>query len=84
MPGGIDLIESTTGDYPTETTLGNDDGLIALRQSARHILYTFANSGVVDVHEPRITRAEWIALGLIGGVEVVLAAGLWAATRRRV
>ncbi len=84
IAGGIDLIESTTGDYPTETTLGNDDGLIALRQSARHILYTFANSGVVDVHEPRITRAEWIALGLIGGVEVVLAAGLWAATRRRV
>ncbi|MFT3945312.1 MAG: glycoside hydrolase family 3 N-terminal domain-containing protein [Ancrocorticia sp.] len=82
IAGGVDLIESTTGDYPTEKTLGNGDGLIALRQSARHILYTFANSGVVDAHEPRVTRAEWIALGVIGGTYIVVAGVLLAVTRR--
>ena len=82
IAGGADLIESTTGDYPTEKTLENGDGLIALRQSARHILYTFANSAVVDVYEPLVTRAEWIALGVIGGTYIVLAGALLAVTRR--
>ncbi len=83
IAAGMDLIESNTGDYPHEETLESTDGLIALRLSARHVLYTFANSAVVNVREPLVSRTDWIALGMIG-LAVVVCAGGAVAWRSRV
>lgn len=83
VAGGIDLIESTGGDYPGEATLSDPDGLVALRTSARHILYTFANSGVAEVHEPDVTSEDWVALAGIALAVITFGTALLYVTRPR-
>lgn len=83
VAGGIDLIESTDGDFPTELTTEDNDGLIALRTSARHILHTFANSQVVETEEVTVSGSDWSAIGAIGGLTLLLVGGLLLTTRPR-
>lgn len=76
IAGGIDLIESTGGDYPSQAVASTTDGLAALRTSARHVLHTFANSAVVETREPFVKAADVVAIVIVVAVTGVVSISL--------
>ncbi|HEL1971262.1 TPA: fibronectin type III-like domain-contianing protein [Streptococcus suis] len=59
---GGDLMLTPVGDAPTATSTGTEEGVSALRQASKNILYTVAHSAAFDIYKPKI---KWWIVALV-------------------
>ncbi|MGC4421066.1 glycoside hydrolase family 3 N-terminal domain-containing protein, partial [Streptococcus suis] len=59
---GGDLMLTPVGDAPTATSTGTKEGVAALRQASKNILYTVAHSAAFDIYKP---KTKWWIVVLV-------------------
>lgn len=64
---GVDLMESTTGDFPTKLTTESNTGKQAMRNATKHVLYRTLNS---DAMNKASVFPMWTLLPI--GVDIIL------------
>ncbi|HFI0076472.1 TPA: glycoside hydrolase family 3 C-terminal domain-containing protein [Streptococcus suis] len=66
---GGDLMLTPMGDLPTATSTGTEEGVAALRQASKNILYTVAHSAAFDIYKPK--TKWWIVVLVASNIALV-------------
>ncbi len=71
---GGDLMLTPVGDAPTATSTGTKEGVAALRQASKNILYTVAHSAAFDIYKPK--TKWWIVVLVASNIALIGLTGL--------
>ncbi len=66
---GGDLMLTPMGDLPIATSTGTEEGVAALRQASKNILYTVAHSAAFDIYKPK--TKWWIVVLVASNIALV-------------
>ncbi|MER0122133.1 glycoside hydrolase family 3 C-terminal domain-containing protein [Streptococcus sp. ZJ93] len=71
---GGDLMLTPIGDDPTTLSTGSKEGVTALRQASKNILYTIAHSAAFDIYKPK--TKWWLVVLVAANIVLVVLVGL--------
>nr|WP_237334211.1 glycoside hydrolase family 3 N-terminal domain-containing protein [Streptococcus marmotae] len=71
---GGDLMLTPVGDDPTTLSTGTKEGVAALRQASKNILYTIAHSAALDIYKPK--TKWWLVVLVAANIVLVALVGL--------
>ncbi|HEM5030237.1 TPA: glycoside hydrolase family 3 C-terminal domain-containing protein [Streptococcus suis] len=71
---GGDLMLTPVGDVPTASSTGTEEGVAALRQASKNILYTVAHSAAFDIYKPK--TKWWIVVLVASNIALIGLTGL--------
>ncbi|MTB63445.1 beta-glucosidase [Streptococcus sp. zg-86] len=71
---GGDLMLTPVGDDPTALSTGTKEGVAALRQASKNILYTIAHSAALDIYKPK--TKWWLVVLVAANIVLVALVGL--------
>lgn len=71
---GGDLMLTPVGDEPTAVSTGTKEGVAALRQASKNILYTIAHSAAFDIYKPK--TKWWLVVLVAANIALIALVGL--------
>lgn len=71
---GGDLMLTPVGDMPTTLSTGTVEGVTALRQASKNILYTVAHSAAFDIYKPKIKW--WLVVLVVSNISLITLIGI--------
>ncbi|MGT2951084.1 beta-glucosidase [Streptococcus cuniculi] len=71
---GGDLMLTPVGDDPTALSTGTKEGVAALRQASKNILYTIAHSAAFDIYKPK--TKWWLVVLVTANIALIALVGL--------
>lgn len=69
VQNGGDLMLSTLGAVPTESYKTTEEGIAALRQASKNILYTVAHSAAFNIYKPK--TKWWIVVLVASNIALI-------------